>query len=140
MYITFVVILLTLVVQGLTLPYLIKRTGFFNFAENDESEESAKRKMKVGLKQHVYEFLNSKNKDQLNDCPGLDKILKQWEEKIKSTDEDWSNEKTKAIFIEVLESQQQYLTELNKDPAIKEEMIRQQLYQIDLEEERLKLI
>ncbi len=50
------------------------------------------------------------------------------------------NEKTKAFFVELLESQRQYLTELNKDPKIDEEIIRQQLYQIDLEEERLKII
>jgi len=29
---------------------------------------------------------------------------------------------------------------LNRDPKIDEEIIRQQLYQIDLEEERLKII
>jgi len=39
-----------------------------------------------------------------------------------------------------LKIQRQYLVELNKDPKIDEEMIRQQLYQIDLEEERLKII
>jgi hypothetical protein len=36
--------------------------------------------------------------------------------------------------------QREYLTELNKDHKIDEEIIRQQLYQIDLEEERLKIV
>lgn len=40
----------------------------------------------------------------------------------------------------MLEVQRQYLSDLNKDPKINEEIIRQQLYQIDLEEERLKMI
>jgi CPA1 family monovalent cation:H+ antiporter len=40
----------------------------------------------------------------------------------------------------MLESQRQYLNNLNKNPVIDEEMIRAQLYQIDLEEERLKII
>lgn len=48
------------------------------------------------------------------------------------------NEKTKIIFLEMLESQRQYLEDLNKDPKIDEEIIREQLYLIDLEEERLK--
>ncbi|WP_229208759.1 hypothetical protein [Dyadobacter luticola] len=48
--------------------------------------------------------------------------------------------KSKAIFVELLEVQRNYLVELNKDPKIDEEIIRQQLYQIDLEEERLKII
>ena len=66
--------------------------------------------------------------------------MKQWEEKAKAADDTWMNEKTRAIFVEVLEIQRAYLTELNKDPHIHEEIIRQQLYQIDLEEERLKVI
>jgi len=66
--------------------------------------------------------------------------LKQWEERSKATDGIVMNKKTKTIFVEVLEIQRQYLTELNKDPKIDEEIIRQQLYQIDLEEERLKVI
>ena len=40
----------------------------------------------------------------------------------------------------MLECQRAYLTELNKDPAVNEEIIRTQLYQIDLEEERLKIV
>ncbi len=40
----------------------------------------------------------------------------------------------------MLETQREYLSELNKDPKINEEIIRQQLFQIDLEEERLKMI
>jgi hypothetical protein len=50
------------------------------------------------------------------------------------------NDETKAIFVGLLESQREYLSELNKDASVDEEIIRQQLYQIDLEEERLKII
>ena len=50
------------------------------------------------------------------------------------------NEETKEIYVELLEIQRQYLSERNKDPQIDEELIRIHLYQIDLEEERLKLI
>ncbi|WP_177226020.1 hypothetical protein [Arsenicibacter rosenii] len=50
------------------------------------------------------------------------------------------NPRTKAIFLEMLDIQRQFLAELNKDPAIDEDLIRLQLYQIDLEEERLKIL
>jgi CPA1 family monovalent cation:H+ antiporter len=50
------------------------------------------------------------------------------------------NEKTKSIFLEILESQREYLKDLNKDPSVNEETIRNQLYQIDLEEERLRIL
>lgn len=140
LFITFVAILLTLVVQGLTLPYFIRRTGVFDAFDNEKTEEETRRKMKQGLKQHVYELLKSKYENELNGHVGMEKFLKQWEEKSKASDDSWMNAKTKALFIEVLESQREYLTELNKDPKINEEIIRQQLYQIDLEEERIKSV
>ncbi|WP_110829586.1 Na+/H+ antiporter [Pedobacter nutrimenti] len=140
LFITFVVILLTLVVQGLTLPFFINRSSAFGQIFNQEAEESARQKMKHGLKQHVYEFLKDKYEHELNGYAGMEKLLKHWEEKSKATDDSWMNEKTKVIFVEMLESQRAYLSELNKDPAVNEEIIRQQLFQIDLEEERLKMI
>lgn len=140
LFITFVVILLTLLVQGLTLPYLIKRSRLFSSFLSEESEESTRHQMKHGLKQHVYETLKNKYENDPHGHAGIERILKHWEERAKATEDDWMNEKTKTIFIELLEIQRQYLVELNKDISINEEIIRQQLYQIDLEEERLKII
>ncbi|WP_379092495.1 hypothetical protein [Pedobacter sp. UC225_65] len=139
LFITFVVILLTLLIQGLTLPYLIKRTQLFN-GLYEEKEGEMSHKIKQQLRQHIYQFLKNKHENELNDRKAMEKILHHWEEKTKAADDDWMNEKTKLIFIEMLESQRQFLSELNKDPSINEEDIRQQLYQIDLEEERLKMI
>lgn len=140
LFITFVAILLTLLVQGLTLPYIITRWGVFDDLMNEESEALTKREMKRGLKQHVYTFLKDKYDNELIGHSGMEKFLKQWEERSKATDDSWMNERTKVIFLELLECQREFLTELNKDPQIDEEIIRQQLYQIDLEEERLKII
>jgi Na+/H+ antiporter len=140
LFITFIVILLTLLVQGLTLPSIIKRTGAFGFIFKQDTDETVKQQMKQGLKQHAYQFLKNKYDNELNGHAGMEKLLKHWEEKANATDDSWMNENTKVIFVELLESQRNYLTELNKDPAINEEIIRHQLYQIDLEEERLKII
>lgn len=96
--------------------------------------------MKQGLKQHIYQALKTKYENELQGHAGIERILKQWEERAKATDDDWMNDQTKAIFVDLLEIQRHYLVELNKDVSINEEIIRQQLYQIDLEEERLKII
>lgn len=138
LFITFTVILLTLLVQGLTLPYIIKRGRLFDGL--DEPGEDAKQKMKQGLREHVYQFLKDKCDNELHDQAGMQKLLRHWDEKTKAGNDDWMNEQTKAIFFEVLEVQRAYLSELNKDPSIDEEIIQTQLYQIDLEEERLKMI
>ncbi|MBB4806302.1 CPA1 family monovalent cation:H+ antiporter [Chryseobacterium defluvii] len=139
LFITFVVILLTLVVQGLTLPYIIGRSKLFD-AFSEEPEKEVKRKLNDGLRKHSYQFLKNKYDNELHDHAGLQRMLKHWEEKMEADDDDWMNEKTKLIFIEMLDSQRNYLSELNKDPSINEEFIRQQLFRIDLEEERLKMI
>lgn len=140
LFITFVVILLTLVVQGLTLPYIIRRSKLFEMMTEKESEQEMKSRMKRGLKDHSYQFLKKKYEQDSHNHVGIEKLLKHWEEKNKAADDTWMNEKTKTVFIAMLESQREYLTALNKDPKFDEEIIRQQLYQIDLEEERLKAI
>jgi CPA1 family monovalent cation:H+ antiporter len=138
--ITFVAILLTLLVQGLTLPYLIRRSRLFDGMIEEESIALSRLRMKQGLQEHVYRFLKSKHEQDPTGHAVMEKFLKKWEERAKVTDDSGMTEKSKALFVELLECQRQYLTELNKDPKIDEDIIRQQLYQIDLEEERLKVI
>ena len=46
----------------------------------------------------------------------------------------------KDVLLEMFELQRAYLNELNKDSEINEEIIRQQIHQIDLEEERIRYI
>lgn len=140
LFITFIVILLTLVIQGLTLPVFITRTRVFDSLGNDEQDRSNQQKIKHGLKQHTYEFLSKKYQNELQGHAGLQKMLTLWEERAKAIDVTGMDEKKRALFREMLDSQRQFLSELNKDPDIDEEMIRAQLYQIDLEEERIKMI
>lgn len=140
LFITFVVILLTLLVQGLTLPLLIKRSHVFDHLMNEKQEEETRQAMKKGLKEHIHLFLKDKYENEFNGHVEMEKFIIQWEERSKATDTSWLSAKTKKMLVELLESQRQYLNELNKDIKIDEEIIRVQLYQIDLEEERLKII
>lgn len=138
LFITFVVILVTLVLQGLTLPRFIERSGIFREFSLEDPEEYGSEQMKRELKQHMYEFFKEKYRNDPAGYAGMEKILEWWEQRAKATDETWMQGNAKTVFLEMLESQRRYLTELNKDPKIGEEIIRQQLYQIDLEEERLR--
>jgi len=138
LFITFVVILLTLVVQGLTLPWFITRSHVFD--DILQSVESSTQLVKKGLKQHSYQYLKTKHEKEIDNYPGLESLLRLWEQKANSSDEPHINEKTREALFQLLEAQRRYLTELNKDPGIDEEIIRVELYRIDLEEERLKLM
>lgn len=138
LFITFVVILLTLMVQGLTLPYLIKKANLEEFEE--DNNEEAKRELKQGLRDHVIQFVKNKYENNADVDIRTQKMIRHWTTKSTENNEEWMNETTKANFLEILELQRDYLLELNKKSEIDEELIRTQLYQIDLEEERLKII
>lgn len=138
LFITFIVILLTLLVQGLTLPYVIKNANAYLITRQDP-DEVVKRKLKQGLKEHTYHFLKNRYSTELDGHAGFQKMLQHWEEKAKADNDDWMNEKAKEVFFEMLRSQRNYLLEVNRDPSINEEIINHQLYLIDLEEERIKL-
>jgi CPA1 family monovalent cation:H+ antiporter len=141
LFITFIVILLTLLVQGLTLPYFINRSKLFEAVSfNMEPEDVAAEKIRKRLKEHTHHFLKTKFDGEWNGNPHAQKLLQHWEEKIKTPDEDWRSEKTKKMYFEMLDSQRGFLIQENQDPSLNEEVVRHQLYLIDLEEERMKLL
>ena len=141
LFITFIVILLTLVVQGLTLPYIINRSQLFEaVAFNAEPDDIAAEKIRKRLKEHTHHFLRTQFDGAWKDDQQVQRLLQHWEEKTKSPDEDWRNEETKKRYFEMLNSQRAFLLQANQDPSLNEDIIRHQLYLIDLEEERIKLL
>jgi len=139
LFITFVVILLTLLLQGLTLPYFITHGRVFD-ETMQEPEAVAKQKVKRGLHEHTYKFLRHKHDHELQDNTSIQKLLHYWEEKTKASDNEVMSKNHKRLYLEMLESQRKFLADLNADPTVDEEIVRIHLYQIDLEEERLKML
>lgn len=136
LFITFLVILLTLLIQGLTLPYFISRTKLFdNFDELPEEE--TKLKIKNELAVYTVKFLKEKQEKGLFKDTHLLRMVSLWENKVDQPENYKMSAKAKQDYLEVLESQRTFLTGLNKDPQLDESIIRWQIYQIDLEEERI---
>ncbi|WP_317235495.1 cation:proton antiporter domain-containing protein [Niabella ginsengisoli] len=98
LFITFVVILLTLLVQGLTLPYIIKRTNLLYLFEDDKEDEAMMQNLRTRLREHSYQFLKNKYDNELGDHAGMQKFLHHLEEKRKAANDEWMNEKTKIFF------------------------------------------
>jgi monovalent cation/hydrogen antiporter len=141
LFITFIVILLTLVVQGLTLPYIINRSQLFEaVAFNTVPDDIAEEKIRKSLKEHTLHFLRTKFNGEWKGDLHVQSLLQHWEEKAKTPDDDWRNEETKKMYFEMLNSQRAFLLQANQDPSLNEDIIRHQLYLIDLEEERIKLL
>ncbi len=64
-------------------------------------------------------------------------MVSQWENKVKQPENFKMTVEAKQNYLELLESQRQFLAGLNKDPELDESIIRWQVYQIDLEDERI---
>ena len=139
LFVTFLVILLTLLIQGLTLPYFIKRSKLFeNF--NELPEEEIKLKIKNKLALYTVNLLREKQQEGLFKDAHLLHMLAQWEKKIEQPENFKMTPEAKQHYLEVLDSQRKFVAGLNKDPELDENVVRWQIYQIDLEEERIKLL
>jgi Na+/H+ antiporter len=140
LFITFVVILLTLVVQGLTLPLVIR---WVNMEDPDKSftpaqqEALIRRKLsEAGLKilDLQHDQLLSKNRS-----------LKQLHEKLEDDHyhadhpDEPDQEEYQRVYLEMLNRQRALLKQLNKKQEIDDEITRKYQGLLDLEEERLRV-
>jgi NhaP-type Na+/H+ or K+/H+ antiporter len=136
LFITFVVIVLTLFVQGLTLPYILKRNATFIDSEDDLDKVS--KRIRKELYAHSVNVLKYKYAEDITSKPLLADTLRHWEDKMQMADDEIMDAEHRRIYLELLEHQRNFLIDRNTDPDLDEEVIRAQLYLIDLEEEKIK--
>lgn len=135
----FFIFLLTLLCQGLTLPYFIKSSRINDYF-NGEPDEILKVKIKRLMVEETVRLLKDKQDKGLLTDHKLQRMIEQWEHKIKQPESMGLSETSKHNYLELLEDQRKFLLEINKDPGFPDEIIRWQIFQIDLEEERIKLL
>ena len=136
LFITFIVILSTLVIQGLTLPYFIRK---FNLPDADHHlpEEEDYHLMYKKLAEESLAHLKSQYNTQVNAHPALQQLVRKWEDSNQLLDNELQVSDHKHIYLQMLDQQRQWLREWNKDPATNEEVVRKHLLRLDLEEERI---
>jgi Na+/H+ antiporter len=140
LFITFVVILLTLLLQGLTLPYLIKKV---NMPDMDHTlpEEEVDRQLRAQLSQHALQYLKEHHSDELARQPFLQQMACKWEENGALTDGRDITKEAIPVYLIILEQQRLWLLERNGlEQTLDEEIIRKHLKYLDLEEEKLQLL
>jgi len=140
LFITFVVILTTLVLQGLTLPYLIKK---FHMKDPDYTlpEDEIYNQIKRELADHALNHLKSTYSNELERQPILQQIARKWEDIHVNTDDNiLMSDETKIIYLNLLEHQRNWLLDKNQEEILDEEIIRRHLLYLDLEEEKLQFM
>ncbi|MCF0054830.1 Na+/H+ antiporter [Dyadobacter sp. CY356] len=140
LFITFVVILLTLVVQGLSLPLLIKKLDLKD-TDHMESEEEIYNEIKKQVSLHALDYLNTHYNEQLSSQPVLQQIAYKWQHANQSTEGILMNEESRTVYRDLIIQQRKWLIDKNnKDGDVDEEMIRRHLLYLDLEEERMQFV
>ena len=140
LFITFVVILVTLVLQGLTLPYLIRK---LNLTDHDHPlpEKDVYNNIKKQLTHHALNYLNTNYSQELDKQPMLRQMARKWQDTDQSTDGIWITEESKIVYLDLLNQQRKWLINKNKeDGDVDEEIIRKHLLYLDLEEEKLQFV
>lgn len=140
LFITFVVILTTLLLQGLTLPYLIKK---FHIKDPDytKPEDEIYNQIKRELADHALNHLKSTYSNELERQPILQQIARKWEDIHVNTDENiLMSDETKIVYLNLLEHQRKWLLDKNHEEILDEEIIRRHLLYLDLEEEKLQFM
>jgi len=140
LFISFVVIILTLFVQGLTLPYIFKQFNVNGMIPDSQSEEEKSKELRNEMLRQSITHMKEKHHEHISKSLFLANTIAQWEKKLEATEEQLLNVKTKKIYIELLNTQREFLIEKNKEAHIDEDLIRKQTYLIDLEEERIKAL
>ncbi len=138
LFITFVVILLTLIVQGLTLPWLIRRLKITDTDSLSRAEEELDRRIQHQLAERSLQYLREHCSLELQAHPSILFLAGRWEHAQQLLEDDTLNSQYKQLYIHLLDEQRKWLREWNKDFETDEEIIRKYLMRIDLEEAKLK--
>jgi len=135
LFITFIVILLTLLLQGLTLPYLIKK---INLPEFDRSEEETDDILRKELSAYALNYLQMNYSNDLPQQPFLRQLSDKWANKGQFNEETVLADKAKTIYLDLIDEQRKWLLKKNsEEESLNEEVVRKHLKRLDLEEEKL---
>ncbi len=146
LFITFVVILVTLVLQGLTLPWIVRKVkpeNRYNPIPEQEQELIIQKKIakaSLQLLEEKYQEHQNHNEHLSNLSARLQLDLNFFQQDIKELSRATGNSlvEFQGIYLELLERQRKLLTDMNHRSEFDEDLIRKYLGLIDLEEFKIR--
>src|SRR6185295_16354231 len=145
LFITFVVILVTLVLQGLTLPWLIGKI------KPEERNAIPEREQELVIQKKIAKaslhFLDERYDKDRKQNEHLDNLFARLQIDLRSLDHQLeesnetrenSSKSYQSIYLKMLERQRQLLNEMNRLAEFDEELIRKYLTLIDIEELKIR--
>lgn len=142
LFITFTVILLTLVVQGLTLLLVIKSVNMED-RDNHSPPAEQEKNIRETLLLRSVQYLDTHFPEELKANPALQQLredlLHRKSVSMHNKTEGIDHKVYKKVYLKMLEHQRNVLHELNKDPRTAHEIIRKYHELVDIEEEILRM-
>lgn len=147
LFITFTVIIVTLVLQGLTLPALVRLVNMPDpdYTISFEQQRQLVRKKLSGLSLKILDEkypAQSKSNDMVKAhrlrLTADMELLKDWEKDGNDKRADEFYRDYRSIMAELMHEQRALLLTLNKKENINDDLIKQQLELLDLEEEKMR--
>lgn len=143
-FLSFCVILSTLVFQGLSLPFLIRRLGV-----KEKKNEERGRDAKLKIAHAALARLNKLAEESNNNEPALERVIGIYRERINHLNDSlaatlgWSPEHeklvaTRRLWLQALRGERDELVKLRRSHEIDEELMHEIEHELDLEETRLR--
>ncbi|MBD0349630.1 MAG: Na+/H+ antiporter [Flavisolibacter sp.] len=144
LFITFIVILVTLVFQGLTLPWLIRKVNLednYNLIPEEKQEFIIQKKLALYALRYLEEkYSEGSGNEHLDHLHArLKTELNYFTRELEKTNsKDNSLKIYQQVYLELLEQQRKLLHQMNRRAEFDEELIRKYLSLIDLEEFKVR--
>lgn len=144
LFITFVVILFTLVLQGLSLPMLIRILGVKSIEDHTKQEQE----MRLRMANATLDFLNKEYAEESDTIDAFSRVKGRYERMINNVNRKLEEEdgeksgtdflpKYRKMLLEVVSVRRQELTKMRHERRFDEELFRERELELDLEEARL---
>lgn len=149
LFITFVIILATLVFQGLTLPFFIKILKIEEIDDYVPDEEQIEN-IRYTIAKQVVDYLNENYQEEMSKYEAVARIKEQFERNIEATEKARSEEASvkefvgssrslyKKIMLDLIEERRRILHKIEDEKMYEDYIIRDIEDSLDLEEARLK--
>lgn len=148
LFITFIVILITLVFQGLTLPWLVRKVNLkdrFTLIPKQQQEITIQKELALASlrfleEKYSEERVRNEHLDHLFSKLEID--LKVFDRKLEESNLAWQNllKGYQSIYLEVLERRRELLNRMNRRAEFDEGLIRKYLLLTDVEEFKVREI
>jgi CPA1 family monovalent cation:H+ antiporter len=144
LFITFVVILFTLVLQGLSLPFLIRRLNI-SIQENNKGQEQ---EIRLRLAIATLDYIETEYKEESASITAFTRVKERYERMIdiasqRTVQEGESSSvdflpKYRQMLLEVVSVRRKELAKLRRDKQYSDDLLRAKEVELDLEEARLR--